>query len=385
MEDEVPPDGLSERQLIKWFKDAPKRKKERELKEEQLWKEQQAKEKRKKDQIRRRQKIKEEKKLNKKKSALRKRNAKKRKREKEKREKEERRKNRKPGGFATTEYKISPALQACCGGVKQISRPQATKQIWNYIKSNNLQNPSNRREIICDEKLLKVFENNKTVNMMHIAKFLSSHFLGDPISTVKSGSSGVKGKGSRKKQKVESESQSESESEDDDDSSSSEEESSSSDDDDVEPSNGKLRRAIHSYLKGTDLSQVTIKSLRKYLEKKFACELKERKPFLKQEVQKFLKKGVKDTSKKKSKSGGSGGLSKEHSLSADLSAVCGGKKKMSRPQVVKALWVYIRANNLQNPENKREILCDDAFKKVMDGNDKVTMFSMNKFVGAHLS
>ena len=72
--------------------------------------------------------------------------------------------------------------------------------------------------------------------MMHIAKFLSSHFLGDPISTVKSGSSGVKGKGSRKKQKVESESQSESESEDDDDSSSSEEESSSSDDDAGEPS-----------------------------------------------------------------------------------------------------------------------------------------------------
>ena len=52
---------------------------------------------------------------------------------------------------------------------------------------------------------------------------------------------------------------------------------------------------------------------------------------------------------------------------------------------MKALWVYIKANNLQNPENKREILCDKRFKKIMDGNDKVTMFSMNKYIGAHLS
>ena len=63
MSSEVPPDGLSERQLLKWFADAQKRQKERELKEKEEWNAQQAKQKKKQDQIRRREKLKEEKKL----------------------------------------------------------------------------------------------------------------------------------------------------------------------------------------------------------------------------------------------------------------------------------------------------------------------------------
>ena len=123
MEDEVPPDGLSERQLIKWFKDAPKRKKERSLRKNSCGKSSKQR-KRGKRPNQAAPKDKRREKLNKKKSALRKRNAKKRKREREQREKEERRKNRKPGGFATTEYKISPALQACCGGVSRYLDPK---------------------------------------------------------------------------------------------------------------------------------------------------------------------------------------------------------------------------------------------------------------------
>lgn len=49
-----------------------------------------------------------------------------------------------------------------------------------------------------------------------------------------------------------------------------------------------------------------------------------------------------------------------------------------------AIWVYIRANNLQNPADKRQIVCDKALKKVM-GEDTVTAFSMNKYIGKHLS
>ena len=51
---------ISERQLLKWFADAPKRQKERELKEKEEWDAQQAKQKKKQDQIRRREKLKEE-------------------------------------------------------------------------------------------------------------------------------------------------------------------------------------------------------------------------------------------------------------------------------------------------------------------------------------
>jgi len=39
---------------------------------------------------------------------------------------------------------------------------------------------------------------------------------------------------------------------------------------------------------------------------------------------------------------------------------------------------------LQNPEDKREILCDAKLKRVLGGNSKVTMFSMNKYITAHL-
>lgn len=53
---------------------------------------------------------------------------------------------------------------------------------------------------------------------------------------------------------------------------------------------------------------------------------------------------------------------------------------LSRPQVVKKLWAYIKANSLQNPTNGREILCDGALKAVFN-TDKIDMFKMNKELG----
>ncbi|CAO3612089.1 unnamed protein product [Cunninghamella echinulata] len=71
-------------------------------------------------------------------------------------------------------------------------------------------------------------------------------------------------------------------------------------------------------------------------------------------------------------------------LSSTLSDVV-GVKTLSRPGVVKALWVYIKANNLQDPANKQNILCDDKLKRVFEGEDKVNCFTMNKYIGKHLS
>jgi upstream activation factor subunit UAF30 len=53
---------------------------------------------------------------------------------------------------------------------------------------------------------------------------------------------------------------------------------------------------------------------------------------------------------------------------------------LSRPQVVKRLWAYIKTNNLQNPANGREIMCDGALKAVFN-TDKIDMFKMNKELG----
>lgn len=71
-------------------------------------------------------------------------------------------------------------------------------------------------------------------------------------------------------------------------------------------------------------------------------------------------------------------------LSAELEAVV-GKGPMPRSEVVKALWVYIKKNDLQNPKNKRNIVADAALKAVFGGKAEVSMFEMTKLVSKHLS
>lgn len=69
--------------------------------------------------------------------------------------------------------------------------------------------------------------------------------------------------------------------------------------------------------------------------------------------------------------------------SAELAAVV-GPEPLPRTEVTKRLWDYIKAHNLQNPANKRNILCDAKLKAVM-GKEEVTMFEMTGLVGKHLS
>lgn len=71
-------------------------------------------------------------------------------------------------------------------------------------------------------------------------------------------------------------------------------------------------------------------------------------------------------------------------LSADLEAVV-GKGPMPRSEVVKALWVYIKKNNLQDPNDKRTIVADEKLKKVFGGQAKVNMMKMAGLVSKHLS
>ena len=76
-------------------------------------------------------------------------------------------------------------------------------------------------------------------------------------------------------------------------------------------------------------------------------------------------------------------LSKPLQPSAELAAVV-GSSPLSRPDVVSRMWEYIKANNLQNPQNKREILADEKLEPIF-GAKKVTMFEMNKHLARHLS
>lgn len=71
-------------------------------------------------------------------------------------------------------------------------------------------------------------------------------------------------------------------------------------------------------------------------------------------------------------------------ISADLAAVVGAGP-MPRSEVVKKLWVYIKSKNLQDPKAKRNIMADEALKKVFGGKAVVDMFEMTKLVSKHLS
>ncbi|MBF9234468.1 SWIB/MDM2 domain-containing protein [Microvirga alba] len=68
--------------------------------------------------------------------------------------------------------------------------------------------------------------------------------------------------------------------------------------------------------------------------------------------------------------------------SKELAAIV-GSSPLARGEVVSKMWEYIKKHNLQNPENKREILADDKLEPIF-GKKKVTMFEMNKHLAQHL-
>ncbi|KAJ0404030.1 hypothetical protein ATCC90586_001328 [Pythium insidiosum] len=71
----------------------------------------------------------------------------------------------------------------------------------------------------------------------------------------------------------------------------------------------------------------------------------------------------------------------ELALSPELAAVVGADR-LARPQIVKHIWEYIRAHDLQDPEDKRTILLDETLRRVFQ-RDTVTMFSINKYIKRH--
>lgn len=84
--------------------------------------------------------------------------------------------------------------------------------------------------------------------------------------------------------------------------------------------------------------------------------------------------------KNKRKAGG--GFQKPLTLSFPLAELC-GETQLSRPQVVKKLWEHIKANDLQDPNNKRQIRCDEKMHAIFK-QSKVDMFQMNKLLGHEL-
>jgi chromatin remodeling complex protein RSC6 len=76
-------------------------------------------------------------------------------------------------------------------------------------------------------------------------------------------------------------------------------------------------------------------------------------------------------------------LQKPVTLSGDLENVI-GKGPMTRAQVTSKVWEYIKANNLQDSKDKRQINPDAKLGAVI-GNAQISMFKMTAAVSKHLT
>nr|CAD1819499.1 unnamed protein product [Ananas comosus var. bracteatus] len=195
---------------------------------------------------------------------------------------------RRGGGF-TKLCSLSPELQDFVGE-SELARTEVVKKLWAYIRENNLQDPNNRRKIICDERLRSLFNVN-TIDMFQMNKALTKHIWPlEDAGHVSSARSTPKDK-QRQKDKEGS----------------------------VSPVRSKTKD----------------------------------------------KKQKKDKNEGKRHKGGSSGLLAPLPLSDELVKFIGtGENTLSRSDVVKRMWDYIKQNNLQDPSNKRTIICDEKLKEL---------------------
>lgn len=210
-------------------------------------------------------------------------------------------KKRAAGGGFTKLCRLSPELQAVMGE-KEMARTQVVKSLWVYIRAKNLQDPGNKRKILCDDPLQAVF-GTKSINMFKMNKLLTKHIW--PLDSL-----GDEGEVRTKRPKIEPEDKGE------------------------------------------------LKTKRPKVEKKEASE--------------------KEGGKAKG-----GGFTAPLPLSEALVEFLGtGESELSRSEVVKRMWAYIKANNLQDPADKRQVLCDSKLKELF-GCETFTGFVITKHLACH--
>ncbi|KAL9048012.1 MAG: hypothetical protein Q9206_006304 [Seirophora lacunosa] len=69
---------------------------------------------------------------------------------------------------------LSVPLSALLDGEVQLSRPQTVKRIWQYVRQHNLQEPTDKRWIRCDDAMRAVFKAER-VNMFTMNKLLAQN------------------------------------------------------------------------------------------------------------------------------------------------------------------------------------------------------------------
>ena len=163
------------------------------------------------------------------------------------------------------------------------------------------------------------------------------------------------------------------------------------------PENASIRKQMEILVKTVDLETITTKQFIRLLSAEMGgVNLGPKKAYIKSTLTEVLDamdeeeedEETEDESdnedKKKPAKKKATGLTVVKDISAEMAAFLGTETRLARTEVVKGLWAYIKANNLQNPEDKREIILDDKMKSLFHC-DKITMFTLNKYVSSHIS
>ncbi|PWA89428.1 DEK, C-terminal [Artemisia annua] len=263
---------------------------------------------------------------------------------------------------------ITPELQVIVGE-SALSRTDIVKQLWAYIKKNNLQDPGNKRKIICDDALRVVFETDCT-DMFKMNKLLAKHIIRLEPTMHVSFSPSVKCclviHVSSFQQHV-----------------------------------SVLTKIVFrkSIVLGDDIhmAEVVIYDETGVNIKLFARKVTFLYGILRSRIAVVNRNweyaptmriivfnvwriviGAAGTKRR----GGPGGLNKLCGITPELQVIV-GESALSRTDIVKQLWAYIKKNNLQDPGNKRKIICDDALRVVFE-TDCTDMFKMNKLLAKHI-
>lgn len=75
---------------------------------------------------------------------------------------------------SATPFQLSEALAAIVGS-KELPRAEILKGVWAYIKEKNLQDPKDKRMIVPDALLEKLFETKEPIKMFQLAGIISKH------------------------------------------------------------------------------------------------------------------------------------------------------------------------------------------------------------------
>jgi chromatin remodeling complex protein RSC6 len=80
---------------------------------------------------------------------------------------------------------------------------------------------------------------------------------------------------------------------------------------------------------------------------------------------------------------GRGGIAQLVTPSPALGAIV-GTAPLSRAEMTKRVWAYIKQHALQDAQDRRQIKADATLKQVL-GRDQVSMFEMTKLLNQHVT